>query len=209
MENQDIIGELKKYISTPRKTQSDQLNELFTALAKAQAEIKPVLKNKNNPFYKSDYSDLKSVVEASRPALAANGLCVIQLTESEENAQYFITRLCHSSGQWIESRLKLAPVKQDIQSMGSLISYLRRYQYNSLVGVVDTDDDDGNAAMPSNGSKFITSDQVKMLVTALHKKPQLNDYLLKKAGINSWAELTSDRFKEAYRFVLSEINKGV
>ena len=50
---------------------SEQLNELFTALSRAQGEIRPALKDRENPHLRSKYADLGSVWEACRiPDLA-------------------------------------------------------------------------------------------------------------------------------------------
>ena len=40
---------------------SENVNELFTALSKAQAEIKGAIKDSSNPFFKSNYADLKTL----------------------------------------------------------------------------------------------------------------------------------------------------
>lgn len=129
--------------------QSDQLNDLFAALAKAQGEMEVAGLNAVNSFLKSKYSDLPAVVKAARPYLTKNGLSVIQLIlEAQECGAFLHTRLCHSSGQWIESRVRINPAKTDIQSFGSYITYLKRYSYAALVGVVSSDeDDDGEKAM--------------------------------------------------------------
>jgi hypothetical protein len=57
------------------------LKELASALAKAQAMMKPALKDSTNPHFKSKYADLTSIWEACRDALTKNGLSVAQVTE--------------------------------------------------------------------------------------------------------------------------------
>ena len=49
-----------------KQYQSESVNELFSALVKAQAAIKPAEKDAANPYYKSKYSKLETVVEACR-----------------------------------------------------------------------------------------------------------------------------------------------
>ena len=53
---------------------SESLKELATALAKAQGEIKGALKDSANPFFKSKYADLSSVVDAIKVAFSKHGL---------------------------------------------------------------------------------------------------------------------------------------
>lgn len=130
--------------------ESPTLDKLYTALAKAQAEIQPAKKNgKGNPTFRSKYADLAAIVQTSRKALGENGLSVIQRIIRQGSAgMTLLTRLCHASGQWIESSMTVNPPKQDIQSLGSYLTYLRRYNYSSIVGVVAVDeDDDGEMAM--------------------------------------------------------------
>lgn len=130
---------------------SDSIAELAKALVKAQGKMKHAIKDQNNPFFRSKYADLASVVDASRPALVAHGLAVCQYTIG--NTLY--TMLLHESGEWIKGSIDLKPMRQvkdtgwvpseDPQSYGSCITYARRYAMAAITGVA-TEDDDGNAA---------------------------------------------------------------
>ena len=125
---------------------SPEINELATALAKAQASIKTALKTSDNPFFKSKYADLATVSEACLAALNSNGLSVVQGGEQSDGDRIPVTTLLlHTSGQWISSTITMKPVKADPQGIGSCITYARRYGLAAICGVV-TDDDDGNAA---------------------------------------------------------------
>ncbi len=131
---------------TPTGTdRSPQINELATALAKAQALIKPAVKDSENPYFKSKYADLASVFEACREALTSNGLAIIQRTVGAGDTVGITTTLMHGSGQWIEGTITLTLEDPTPQSVGSALTYLRRYSLSSMVGVAP-DDDDGNAA---------------------------------------------------------------
>lgn len=128
--------------------ESESIDQLATALAKAQLEMEPAKPSSSNPFFKSKYAPLPSIVKASRPSLGKYGLAVIQRIMRQGSAgMTLLTRLCHASGQWIESSMTVNPPKQDIQTLGSYLTYLRRYNYASMVGVVTDDDDDGEMAM--------------------------------------------------------------
>lgn len=132
--------------------QSEQLNEIGAALAKAQAQIKSAMKEnavKTNQ-YTYRYADFAAVVEASRPALTENNISVIQMPmlDPELGRVIVSTMLLHSSGQWIRSAASANPKDLSPQSVGSTISYLRRYGMSAMVGVVSEEDDDGNAAQP-------------------------------------------------------------
>ena len=130
---------------------SEEIKDLASALAKAQGQMKAAIKDQSNPFYKSRYADLASVVEAIKAPLSENGLSYTQLTDVDEGGVYVETILLHSSGQWIMGRLKMPVAKaNDPQSLGSAITYCRRYALQSLCGI-PSDDDDGNAATGKPG----------------------------------------------------------
>lgn len=131
---------------------SDNIAELAAALAKAQGVIEGAKKDADNPFFKSKYADLASVWEACRKPLTDNGLSVVQTSEfiGECDKVCIETMLCHSSGQWIRGRLVMKPVKGDPQSVGSCITYARRYSLQSMVGIAPEDDDGNAASQPSD-----------------------------------------------------------
>ena len=124
---------------------SESIKELATALCKAQGEMKFAVKDAANPFFKSRYADLASVIEAVKLPFANNGISFVQGTDFEDTAVIIETMLMHSSGEWLSSKLKMQPVKNDPQSVGSAITYGKRYGLQAIAGV-PSDDDDGNAA---------------------------------------------------------------
>lgn len=132
--------------------QSEQVNELFSALSKAQSEMDSASKNASNPFFKSKYANLTEMKLASLPALTKNELSVDQQIITHDGETYLVTCLGHSSGQWKRSCVSIRPAKDDIQSFGSAISYIKRYSYGSLIGIVIEEDDDGESNRPRNGN---------------------------------------------------------
>ena len=129
---------------------SEHINELAAALAKAQGEIEGAHKDSANPFFKSKYADLASVWEACRVPLSKNGLAIVQLPRADGNAVTMETRLLHSSGQWLEGELTAVAKDEGPQSIGSAVTYLRRYMLQSVTGVAP-EDDDGTAATDQAG----------------------------------------------------------
>lgn len=125
---------------------SETIGKLAEALAKAQGQITGARKDSENPFFKSKYSDLASVWDAIRPALSANGLSVVQTPYMAPDGTVGLTTiLMHASGEYIQGNMCMKPLKPDPQSLGSVISYLRRYCISAYTGVAQVDDD-GNAA---------------------------------------------------------------
>jgi len=128
---------------------SDQINELFSALAKAQGEIRPASMDATNPHFRTRYATLTAIQEACRGPLSKHGLSVIQSVESTDNGFSIETMLAHSSGQWISSNFKLLIGKQDMQGLGAAVTYARRYSIAAMVGIVSDEDDDANSVSKS------------------------------------------------------------
>lgn len=111
------------------------------ALVKMQSELKPVSKDALNPYFKSKYVSLYNLTEAVYPVLHANGFFVTQ----KINGETLETVLMHAMGE-ISSVCPLPLKDQAPQTLGSAISYMRRYSLMALLGVVADDDDDGHTA---------------------------------------------------------------
>lgn len=156
---------------------SDQINELAAALSKAQGEMRSATKDSANPFFRSKYADLASVKDAIREPFAKYGLSTVQFpkTEFEGSPEPYewtaksgetrygvrvvcvvsvVTRILHASGQWMEDGVSTMLPTGDPQSVGSAITYLRRYALQSVAGVA-ADDDDGEAAHRTGTTKAV------------------------------------------------------
>ena len=127
---------------------SETLTEFSKAFAQTQQEMKQPLKDANNPFFKSKYVPLENVVEAITESASKNGLSFTQFPSSDEDGNVTVgTLVMHSSGEWIEyDPIKMKPVKNDPQSIGSAITYAKRYALSAIFGITSDQDDDGNEA---------------------------------------------------------------
>ena len=197
---------VEERLDNARLTNVKDVGELFGAVAKAQLEMEMAKPDSKNPFFKSNYADLASVVKASRPYLTKHGLCVIQRVVPNGNGESLYTLLGHTSGQFIESKMRINPPKQDIQTIGSYITYLRRYCYAAIVGVVSSEeDDDGESAMveerkkPGKHAKTIpglTKDRLEVLAAELEDHEDILESLLKGFKINKLADLPLTKFTQ-------------
>ena len=124
---------------------SQSIGALAKALAEAQIEITAAAMDAKNPHFGSRYATLASVVDASKP-LARHGIAVSQAAEVDNGRVIVSTILMHASGEWISESISLKPRQDDPQSVGSAITYGRRYLLAALAGIAADDDDDGNAA---------------------------------------------------------------
>lgn len=224
-----LLDEIKKLakqiemmsVSKENPSRSSDLKDLFAALAKAQAEMKVAGRNSENPYFKSSYASLADIVKASRPFLTKNGLSVIQQVMPNDNGQNILhTILAHASGQWIETRMNIAPAKNDIQSIASYITYLRRYSYAAICGVVDDEDDDGEQSMATERETFakgtalntkynpreqsyesISADQLTEFEYELAEYPDIAEQILDGLKIQSLANIPKSKYAAAIRRV--------
>ncbi len=125
---------------------SPEIGTIAAALAAAQGEFEEIKKDTENPFFKSKYAPLVSVIKATRKALTKYKIAVIQHPELVDGKCVVTTMLIHESGQWIKGDLAMPVNKMDAQGMGSATTYGRRYGRSSMLDVAADDDDDGNAA---------------------------------------------------------------
>jgi hypothetical protein len=205
---------------------SETLKELATALAKAQGQIKGALKDQSNPFFKSKYADLASVVEAIRGPLTENGLSYVQIAHSLENSAAIETIILHSSGEWLSCGIMSVPVtKADAQGFGSAATYCRRYSLSAAFGVAP-EDDDGNAAAKAApketpgqivDQELATDGMPPEVVKALReeaKKIEADFYTIgAKAAIGSWMAFKKsaglDEHKACWGFMDSKVRAGI
>lgn len=131
---------------------SAEISELAKALIAVQRELLPAARDGTNPFTRSNYATLNSVMEACRDVLLAHGIWMTQLpvpapVELGPGHIGLLTKLTHAeSGQW-QSSLAVVPLpKADPQGMGSAITYARRYALTAMLGIITEEDDDGEAA---------------------------------------------------------------
>ena len=135
---------------------SEDIKELAGAMLKVQAEIEPAVKDSENPFAKSKYASLNSVVMASRSSLLKHGLWLAQYSVPAEPGHLgLVTKITHGpSGQWQSSLMVMPLTKMDPQGYGSALTYARRYSLAALVGLV-TEDDDAELACGRQRSKEV------------------------------------------------------
>lgn len=214
---QQQIADLKEYVTPTQAYNSSSMKELYTALAKAQGQYKKVTYNRENPYFKSSYADLDAIIEAVRPALSNNGLAFIQQIRINDEGQTILhSILTHASGEWIESRCRIVPAKNDAQTFGSTLSYQKRYAAISLLGVTvshDHHDDDAEVAMIESrdimakgtalNTKYnpkelvpetITKEQLEEMEYELAEYPDIGEMILEGMKIQSLADLPKSKF---------------
>jgi hypothetical protein len=207
---------------------------VFTALLKVQEEIKNPENSANNPFAKSKYAPLNEILNMVRPLFNKNGLILIQNTGTTTEGAYVQTVIAHKDGEVLEFDklcLKDARMSNPVQAMGSAITYGRRYQLTSILGIAGEEDTDGETSKngPANGKqqpekeykakasnnnnedkgdqfwralKFENELYAKV-INEFDEKEELNARLIRNKAADMVGEqkLTADEKKEIYVFI--------
>lgn len=199
---------------------SDTIGKLAEAMAKAQKEMQHATKDSNNPHFKSKYADLASVIDAVREPLSNHGLSFVQYGEDQDGAMFLVTRLMHTSGEFIEGRIKLLTDKPNMQGLGSALTYARRYGLAAMMGI-HQEDDDGNASVgpkPSGEKPRISAPITKEPVGQFSdKQKQFYKDLVARTGVSQIeiasmlakynATKPSDLTKKQFSDLLDELTK--
>lgn len=183
-----------------RWSRTEDLSLLTAGLAGAIAEIETPVKDRvvrvttEKGTYSYSYAELSTVLDAIRKPLAKQGIVVVQhprVQYNEDGAWVEIESvMLHASGQWMSNLLAARLPDNKPQTLGSLITYLRRYAVQGLVGIATEQDEDGSAAQgvaeqashqPTQraGSRPITPAQEKFLLVEMAKAKVGNDALIK------------------------------
>lgn len=124
------------------KQEPEVMAPLFEALAKAQAEFKTVKATSRVAFKNVDFkfAPLSDILAAVRPALNKYGLTLTQQTKhipfGNGNGIKVVTTLLHESG--VSYDIESVPVfynVNDIKNLGAQVTYLRRYEVKTLLGI--------------------------------------------------------------------------
>lgn len=114
---------------------------MYKKLAKIKKEIGTLTKDKTNPFHKSKYFDINSLLEQVEPLLEKENILLLQPIEGLAVGTKLIDL---ETGEEVRSFVNMAE-ESNPQKVGSMITYYRRYTLQSLLGL-QAEDDDGNQA---------------------------------------------------------------
>jgi hypothetical protein len=176
---------------------SESINELASALCAAQSQMGGAVKDSANPFFKSSYADLTSVIKAIKQPFADNGLSYTQFPVSNENGVGVSTRLMHISGQWLEMEYTLPTVKKDPQASGSAISYARRYALQSIAGIPTAEDDAESAMLRGDDKKVVSDDQIIAIKKLLDETGADSDKFCKWLKVRSVDQILAMHYDRA------------
>jgi hypothetical protein len=127
-------------------------SSLLSALFAVQAEAPPLPKDKTNPHFHSKFTGLDTIVEKIGPLLVKHRLVWITKPGRDELGPYLEYRLVHAdTGDAETGRMPLLLAKDDMQGLGSALTYARRYALCAVLNLIADDDDDGNSSSSGYG----------------------------------------------------------
>jgi hypothetical protein len=121
-----------------------------------QKQIGTLGKNAKNPFFKSAYLDLTTLIEHVTPLLNEQGLVLLQPLSGDTVTSAIMDS---ETGEVIVSSSLTLPSISDPQKMGSCVTYFRRYTLKSLLAIAEVDDDGNLASKPTKTN--LTADNAK------------------------------------------------
>lgn len=213
---------------------TEEKNEgaLIAALVRAKQSFQPIAKDRTNPFHKSKYATLDSVLESVEEAMSQQGLALIQMINDREGKPYLVTRLYHTSGAFFESWYPLPnsdtveiiqeTMKEgskettrtstgvDPQKFGAAVTYARRYSVCAMLSVTADEDDDGNSAKSKPREKDVEGDAKVAKVSAAMptgmKNVEVVAIIQKKWGssITTPRQLTHEQVDELVSLIQSQ-----
>lgn len=137
--------------------QSSEIGELAKALVAFHRECPTIKKSDRNPFLGSYYAGLPTILDTIKEPLVKAGLSIVQIPVGKFELS---TTLMHESGQWIRAAYYMEPLETVVdkttkekaitpQTIGSVITYQRRYAIGAVLCLnIDTDDDANAASTP-------------------------------------------------------------
>ena len=144
---------------------------LYTKLQEVKKEIGAISKDSTNPFFKSKYFDINSLLKHVEPLLQKNGLLLLQPIVKGE---VFSEIVDIESGESVTSSIPL-PQIDDPQKIGSCVSYYRRYTLQSLISLQSEDDDANSASQATKSQKQWVNKDDKIWSAAVDKGVTLTE----------------------------------
>lgn len=177
-------------------------NKIYESFLKAQKEIKHAQKDSQNPHFRNSYASIESVLDGCKKILNENGLALIQLMGKDDHGHYVETVIFNGSGE-IKSRTYLVLTKNDMQGLGSAITYARRYNLQAFLGMA-SEDDDGNE---SSKVVLLNQAQIEELDQLIIDSGADRAEFLKFIKVTKLGDLKQDYFQKAKDLLLKKIKE--
>lgn len=176
------------------------------AISRAKSSI-PVITNNKAGHNGKRYADFAALARVVDPILGQFGLSYrFRTTQADRISVTCI--LSHKDGHAEETTLSGPPdktgSKNDIQAIGSTLTYLQRYSLKQALGLAASDDDDGKSAGEAGG---ISAEQVATLNDLLAKSGD-REAFLKWLDVGSVEDIPAKDYERATNALRMRIRKA-
>lgn len=169
-------------------------------LLEFQKRVTPIVKDSKNPFYKSKYFDINSLLAEIRPILNELGLVLSQPLSTSAGRPALRTLLVDvETGKTLIDEDIPLPENNDPQKMGATITYFRRYALQSML-CLEAEDDDAESVVRSKPTQIQAINLLKTKLVNLGAKTdeEACELIMKHAGVpvKSMKDLTEESAKQ-------------
>jgi hypothetical protein len=199
---------------------STDINELIASLSKAQGQYPQITFNRKDAYFQEGYADFNCIMTAVRPIMSQHGLAVYQQQRIHDGGATMLhTILSHTSGQWIESRARILPLKEGVNVYESELNKQKSLALQSLLGISITNDpadDNGYVAMQPTrmtsekgtalnlshenlSRETVTKEQLEELEYELAEYPDLAKMILDQWKLQALADMPKNKYLAAIK----------
>ena len=120
---------------------------IWKAMMDFRGKVDQVERTSENAFLSYKYANINNIIDTIKPVLYELGMGYVQTVQYIDGIDLLNTRiyLVNHPEEFIESNIRLVMAKEDSQSLGSSITYNRRYALWSMFSL-EVHDDDGERA---------------------------------------------------------------
>ena len=195
------VNKLEKLLDMKERWEAGEAKKAFDrAMTKFRAKVGSIRKTRKS--HNSTYAGLAESIEEITPALNGCGLSFSWRTNQDSDKVAVTCVVSHVDGHSEYTTLAAPPdtsgSKNSIQSIGSAVSYLKRYTLYAILGLASTDQDDDGAG---SGKSLITDHQLADMIGLMDElgdkldRPKFDKWL-KSKGVNEVKSIPAAMFSE-------------
>ena len=204
------LDKLEKLMALQERWEANEARKAYhVAMAAFKASPPKIGKDKAVKFGNTAYSHatLSNVTETIGAALSRHGLTASWATTQDESKITVTCRITHVLGHSESTALSSSPdssgSKNQIQAIGSAITYLERYTLLALTGLATHEqDDDGVGA-----TEFITAEQAKILTAKIKETGADSTKFLEYMGAETIDTIPAAAYRKAITALAQKVKK--
>lgn len=180
--------------------ENEPLNKYSNKLLEFQKKVSAISKDSVNPFFKSKYFDVNTVIDTIKPILNELGLVITQGFDHSNGKNLIVTKVMDGRECLAVSEM-IIPEQADVQKLGAAITYCRRYSLVSLLLLQGEEDDDGNTAVKPKSAPSATKTPVA--VSSANSGNSMTDkqnkyihVLMKEKGVMHLSEIGIEKIEK-------------